>query len=56
MNNELLNNLLDEKLKPINDTLEKHTQILRALEHSNQRPKTKVVKSSGPIPFVEFFK
>lgn len=31
---QALSNLLDEKLKIINNKLDEHTQILRALEHS----------------------
>lgn len=50
MDNDILkslSNLLDEKLKPINDKLDEHTQILRALEHSAEVNKAEHDKMSN---------
>lgn len=48
-----LSNLLDEKLKPINDKLDEHTQILRALEHSAEVNKAEHDKVSNDIAHIK---
>ncbi|MCB2290920.1 hypothetical protein LGK97_14325 [Clostridium sp. CS001] len=48
-----LSELLDDKLRPINQTLDEHTQILRALEHSAQVSKAEQDKMSNDISHIK---
>lgn len=50
---QALSNLLDEKLKPINDKLDEHTLILRALEHSAEVNKAEHDKISNDIAHIQ---
>lgn len=56
MDNELikaLSELLDDKLRPINQKLDEHTQILRALEHSSEVNKAEHDKMSNDIAHIK---
>jgi chromosome segregation ATPase len=48
-----LNELLDDKLTPINQKLDEHTQILRALEHSAQVSNAEHDKMTNDIAHIK---